>query len=427
MSQFMTAQTENIDFYLIKTATVLTASIIANYILWSLNAPTSYKIIPVILMLATISFFLIKPPFLNYLPIKLFFIFIALVSMGSPTNAWDARSIWLFHAKRIFIENNLYAQLDGYGGFSHNDYPVLIPALSATLAKIVGYWNEVFPKFSSILAFIPAILLLSSVLKYRLQQLLLCNLLLFVLYKHFINGYMDGILAIYFTTASLLVYILTGPVGKNTFNSEQRAWLYFLAAFIFSALTMIKNEGLVLFIVLISATFLTRIIFQKTEIAAATVIIFLVSLVPIVIWKIICSKSDVSNDLTQSDLATHLMGRVFSIGDYLKIFAALILNLKFILPLILFIFVSRDPKCRIGIMLIAFSSLLYFCVLFAVYLSTSADLVWHLKTSASRTILPISLSLSFYVLLFSKIGGITITRKVDVPNGDGKNIKQVYP
>jgi hypothetical protein len=285
---------------------------------------------------------------------------------------------------------------------------VLIPALSATLAKIVGYWNEVFPKLSSILAFIPAILLLSSMLKHRFKQLLLCNLLLFILYEHLISGYMDGILAIYFTAASLLIYLLTAPTGERSdLDSSQRLWLYLSSFFVFSSLTLIKNEGLVLFVVLVSAAFLTRIIFRKTKITATTIIIFLVSLAPIAIWKIVCAKSGVNNDLASSNLTAQLMGRVFLIGAYLKIGAALILESRVYLPLILFIFVARDIKHRTGVIFIAFSSLLYFCVLFAVYLSTHAELGWHLSTSASRTILPIGLSLGFYALLFFRIERIT--------------------
>lgn len=400
----MTAQTENIDFYLIKIATMLSALLLGNYVLWSLNAPVIYKTILVIVMFAVIGYFLIKPPFKEYWPIKIFIISIVLISLGSPSKEWDARSIWLFHAKRIFFDNNLYAQLDGYCGWSHNDYPVLIPALSASLAKIIGYWNEVFPKLSSILAFIPAILLLSSVLKHRFKQLLLCNLLLFILYKHFISGYMDGILAIYFTAASLLIYLLTAPAGERLdLNSNQRLWLYLSSFFVFSSLTLIKNEGLVLFVVLVSAAFLTRIIFRKTRITATTIIIFLVSLAPIAIWKIVCAKSGVNNDLAGSNLTTQLMGRVFLIGAYLKIVAALVFNSRVYLPLMLFIFVAKDLKYRTGVIFIAFSSLLYFCILFAVYLSTPAELVWHLNTSASRTISPIGLILGFYALLFFKI------------------------
>lgn len=401
----MTAQIENSEFYLIKTAALSCALILVNYIGWSLNWPSIYKIIPVILLLVIISLFLVRSPFLNCLPIKIFIASIALISLSTPTLGWDARSIWLFHAKRIFIENNIYAQLDGYLGWSHNDYPVLVPALSATLAKIIGRWNEVFPKFSSVLMFVPPILVLSSALKHNIQRLLFFNLLLFVLFKHFINGYMDGILAIYFTTASYLIYLLTKSGGVNDFNKEQRLWLYLLAVSVFSILTVIKNEGMVLFGVLVAAIVLTKMISRKTKLTPAIVIMFLMSLTPVIVWKTVCSQNNIGNDLSQSDLLMQLMGRVLIMDNYLKIFMALFFNLKFVLPLTLFIYVSRESYFRNETIFVYLSSLLYVGILFFVYLSTPAELVWHLKTSASRTISPIGLSLGFYALLFFQSRG----------------------
>ena len=40
------------------------------------------------------------------------------------------------------------------------DYPIAIQTLSASLAKLIGGWNEIFPKYSSIIMILPATVVL---------------------------------------------------------------------------------------------------------------------------------------------------------------------------------------------------------------------------------------------------------------------------
>ena len=81
---------------------------------------------------------------------------LVLIALGSPSDGWDPRSIWLFHAKRIFLEGSLYAQLDDYAPWSHNDYPALVPLLMASAAGLLGHWNELLPKAVAPLLLLPA-------------------------------------------------------------------------------------------------------------------------------------------------------------------------------------------------------------------------------------------------------------------------------
>lgn len=55
----------------------------------------------------------------------------------------------------------------------------------------------------------------------------------------------------------------------------------------------------------------------------------------------------------------------------------------------------RVPAARAALVV----AVAYFGVLFAVYLSTPHDLVWHLATSAKRVALPVQLLLMFGVLV----------------------------
>ena len=56
------------------------------------------------------------------------------ISLGTPTFEWDPRSIWLFHAKRIFYDQSIFSIADNYAAFSHNEYSSLAPAFASSLA-----------------------------------------------------------------------------------------------------------------------------------------------------------------------------------------------------------------------------------------------------------------------------------------------------
>ena len=68
--------------------------------------------------------------FFENIYLKIFFFLIILISLGTPTFEWDPRSLWLFHAKRIFYDNSIFSVADNYAKFSQNDLPTLIPAFA---------------------------------------------------------------------------------------------------------------------------------------------------------------------------------------------------------------------------------------------------------------------------------------------------------
>ena len=89
-----------------------------------------------------------------------------------------------------------------------NAYPLLAPSLSATLAKIVGYWNEIFPKSTNIFVLLPALLVQCSFLKnYKLNLIWLMFILLFS-GRILVNGRTDGLVAMYFVSNCLIIFSL---------------------------------------------------------------------------------------------------------------------------------------------------------------------------------------------------------------------------
>jgi len=137
-----------------KIALLLSFLILNNYLFLSLNfSQLLIKINFIIFLLIVLIFY-----FQNFLQnpyLKIFFLLIIFISLGVPTSEWDPRSIWLFHAKRIFYDNSIFSVADNYAPFSHNEYPTLVPAFASSLAVLVGHWNEVFPKLSFSFMFLP--------------------------------------------------------------------------------------------------------------------------------------------------------------------------------------------------------------------------------------------------------------------------------
>ena len=132
---------------------VLVLLILLNYFIMFISY--NEYVIKLIFSLYTFTilvFFVYKP--LNFFHLKITLIILMIIVLGNPTYFWDAWVIWLFHAKRIFLEQSIIAQLDGYALWSHNDYPVIAPTFAASLATLVGSWNNIFPKLAFLLSFI---------------------------------------------------------------------------------------------------------------------------------------------------------------------------------------------------------------------------------------------------------------------------------
>jgi len=145
--------------------TLLLLLIFFNYLIYFILDTKSYFIFFSILILSTFLIILFKNLKSNFY-IVLILLLMLLISLGSPVADWDARSIWLFNAKRIFYNQNLASYTNYLGSeFSHLDYPILIQTLSASLATLIGKWNEVFPKISSIIFALPAMLVISKIIK----------------------------------------------------------------------------------------------------------------------------------------------------------------------------------------------------------------------------------------------------------------------
>ena len=376
-----------------KIILALSFLILNNYLLLSLNFFQLIIKINFIIFLIVIFVFYFKNysenPFL-----KIFFLVIVFISLGTPTFEWDPRSIWLFHAKRIFYDQSIFSVLDNYAEFSHNAYPSLAPALASSLATLVGYWNEVFPKLSFLLMFLPPLILINIFFK-NTQYLIFLSIVFFTIGRHLFNGWADGLVAVYFCLSTFLMYLLI--VSENNFL-KKKIIFYLIAFCFFTTLTLIKNEGIVLLLILFVVTFLIKLYKGNLKNDIIKLIYLSFSFIPIILWKLFCYSKGIGNDYINSNILLNILPRLYEIENYKLISYFLLLNEKFIYSLVFFL-VAFWIKWNMELFrFISFIALSYIFILFFIFLSTPYDLHWQLASTATRVIKSLSFLFAFFGL-----------------------------
>ena len=369
---------------------ILALLILLNYLILFINYNEYViKLIFSLYIFTILVFFVYKP--LNFFHLKITLIILMIIVLGNPTYSWDAWAIWLFHAKRIFFEQSIIAQLDEYAMWTHNDYPVIAPTFAASLATLVGGWNNIFPKLAFLLMYFPPLILSIKIFNVR-YHLLFLILALFILNLHFINGYVDGLVAIYFSFSSYLVY--------DIFVNKQNSFYYLLITFCFFViLSLLKNEGIVMVTILLSIMIIINISKKEMLQNYKKIIFLLFSLILILIWKINCINHNIKNDIINYNVPNILTDRIFDYNSFKLIFKFLILDTKFILSIIFILiafYFTKNKKIFYFSLLVGMS---YIFSLFMVYLITPYDLTWHLSSSASRIIMSPVFLFSFFGLL----------------------------
>lgn len=313
------------------------------------------------------------------------------IALGSPTDEWDPRSIWLFHARRIFVDGTLYAQLDGYAPFSHNDYPALVPLLMATSAKLVGHWNDIFPKAAATLMLLPALLLIARGLRSGWVAGLFAFMVLRIGGHWLVDGYMDALLAVYAVASLATALQCVRNPGRPLPRADLLAYVLVTAC-----LTLIKNEGAVLAGV-VAVAVAASVVVRERRMPWALLAASGLALLPLLSWKLAVGAAQLSNDLASSNLGGQLLARLPVPSNTVLILKQLFRGWA-LLPLLMLAVLWRRSWRTPGVVAAALAALAYAGVLLAVYLGTPHDLEWHLATSVRRTVLPVLL-LSAYALL----------------------------
>jgi len=376
-----------------KIALILSFLILNNYLFLSLDFPQLLIKINYIIFLVIVLIFYFQN-FLENPFLKIFFLFIIFISLGTPTFEWDPRSIWLFHAKRIFFDQSIFSIADNYAAFSHNEYPSLVPAFASSLAVLVGHWNEVFPKLSFTLMFLPPLILIYSFLK-NTHYLIFLSIVFFTIGKFLFNGWADGLVAIYFGLSAFLMYLLF-IIDANFYRNK--LFFYLLAICFFISLTLIKNEGTALLFILFVTTFFIKLYKRELRKDISKLIFLSISFTPIILWKLFCYSKGIGDDYINTNILLNLLPRLDDLNNYKLISYFIFLNEKFLIALIFFIVSFWAHPNKELFSFVAIVTTMYIFILFFIYLSTPFDFYWQLDSSAARVIRSLSFLLAFFGL-----------------------------
>ena len=379
-------------------ALLLSLLILNNLLLIGLNFSDFFLKINLIFFFAVLLSFYFLKPFDNWY-LKIFFILIILISLGTPTFEWDPRSIWLFHAKRIFFDSSIFSISDNYAPFSHNAYPNLVPAFASSLATSLGHWNEIFPKTAFSFMFLPP-LIVSYVFFKDAKYLIFISLVLFIIGKYLFTGWADGLVAIYFSLSAFLSYLLL--INENNSYREDKI-LYFIAFSFFISLTLIKNEGFALLSILFLSILINTIYKKNFKKNFKNIFYLSFAFWPIILWKIFCYYNGIVNDYVNLSFFSNIAPRIFDFENYLLISYYLLLNEKFLFSLSFFVVIFWINWNKELFVFVFTNGMLYLLVLFLVFLSTPLDFHFQLDSTAARVIKTLSFLLAFFGLYNLKL------------------------
>lgn len=379
-----------------ETAGAVTAlSLFCVYLAWGLNTPLIGAAF-LVLSMSCGAYALLRGALEKQWPILLLIAALLVISLGSPSDSWDARSIWLFHGKRIFLDQSLSAQLDGYARWSQIDYPVFVPVVMASLAELIGGWNEILPKSAVVWIMLPALLIIFSRLGAVYQRMAMACLTLLCGSIWLVNGYMDGLLGVYFVAGFCVAYWWVGPAGTEAGMDTLRPWLRGATTFsILAILALLKNEGVVLLACVCASIGMVFLLKNRRLPPWSLIALCVLSLLPIVLWKAAVATHGIKSELASSNLLEFFLGRWRNAYFHLLILRTMVWRVEFVVPLVMLLVSWRGLRRDMHAQSAILAAGLYFLIIYLVYLATPNDIRWHLATSADRTILPVCMLLSY--------------------------------
>jgi hypothetical protein len=321
-----------------------------------------------------------------------------------PIWAWDARSIWYFKAKQLYVANGLNANTGINGLFSmnhvHAEYPLMLPTLGALLAKYVGYWNEYLPKSNLLFLWVGVLLAFYSLKSMHIISKVIIFITLLIISPFYLKiGYMDVWLGIY-ASLSILFLIEYTETFKSDYLLSSLSCLIFCNyikhdASLIAVSIIISYLGLILFSR--NWRFLRYTLFKTIKILPLLIILLL----PLFIWIYYKTKWNISaTDFDFGKLKQFsTYSKTFTKEKYDLIYNNMIAPIEFakvilVLGLVILasIFYAKSSKFSVPIikngtikcMFPFLASTIFAIGMVVIYCLSIRDLSWHLSTSADR-------------------------------------------
>jgi hypothetical protein len=341
--------------------------------------------------------------------------------LSNPIEPWDARSMWFFHAKMIWVERALRQQ-GGWNhpslAFSNPDYPKLIPSIAAQLGYLKGNWNEFLPKGSLVVMLAPAMSWTLTFRKVSVSFLLLTLSFFLSLGYWFWNAYMDWYLALYCGMALL-------TIGR--YFSKGRATDLYSGACALGIAASIKYEGQLFVLSLVAVVLLLGFFFRdldawrlmrrvRSDYSFLTMLLF--AMAPSLMWAADKRAWGLESDLARNPSASVALiaGRMADSSTAQYVLermtmnrSAMLLVLELVVLVGMFNF-ARGIRLNRGAVIAAMASALYSSGLYVIYMSTR-NLDWHIGTSVYRTMMApcAALVVSMFFLL-SDLEDVSVPR-----------------
>jgi hypothetical protein len=350
-------------------------------------------------------------------------------ALRAPLSEWDARSIWFFHGKAIYVDERIRPQFHQTLAYawSHLDYPVHLPAQAAWAAQFIGEWNERLNKAFLFVNFAAYAFLFLSILHRKGYALPLAGFFtVFVLDQQalgYVNGMADAHYIILLVAALLLISVpqkRDGPllvlllVSSANFKNESTLYALVFSAVLVGAWLLRPRQSLT------TGTPAWQPGRQESLILALGVL-------PLFLWSAFKALHRIEGDfpllaslMNPAHLANLFRERALVVMDAIAGFYVRNYALLVILLLLAVNVIRLGLRLRTGQNLWRLrpcEHLAWFCffmlnaLIFAVYIATPHQVQWHLDTSASRLLhLPYLILLVLCVLaadvLFLEFAGL---------------------
>lgn len=389
--------------------------------LWKLINPLIWLLLAIMIVFESrsINLFRQKSKKENYLFVAficLISIFLGIKAIITPFGYWDTKAIWALKANSIVADQKLPTNLyqNRIYTYSHWDYPVGYPIITAAYFEFVGSKNEQLIQVFFLTFFISLVIFLIGVSKSLFTKLnpiyVISGVTLFLFSNTFItyahSGYADIPLSFAFCGAIYLLFLAIESYEINKFIE------YSITSMILClAAANIKNEGtsfLGILGVVSLAIFLKRfgINFKHYKLKKSLlskVVIFIFFTSSFILWIYIKKTNDFNTDLfSGSAKLSNLDGRSLIILNFIfhkvisiKDWGISLLFTTVVLLISIIVLISKKSIYIILNLVIFLQALSYFMI----YVLAASDLEWYLFTSANRLILQLIPAASVTILI----------------------------
>lgn len=318
--------------------------------------------------------------------------------INNPMGSWDGFRIWNIKAEFLFLNDPLWKNVFALPHFmSHNDYPLMIPSLTARLWNYTGAESfAVNITLGLFFTFGLVYLLYQAIEYFKSEKAAIAVTSVFMILDIFlVNGAAQ--------CADIpLAYIYLCTITALFMYFKKQQFSYIVLSVLFAALgAWTKNEGMLFFavyLVTVAGWFLAGKNFKKAGLTVLTAV------VPIILLVMFKNLTNAANDLIAGFFALKTYSFAFDWSRYVIIIKSFIQMLftKFPLLLVLLLLCIKGFKIKdsnrtpfiLGSIIFVLSAAGYFLV----YLFSAHDITWLVNNSMDRLILQL---LPVFLFLFA--------------------------